>query len=73
MSPPPPRSENKHIASTALLATGFIVVSCLAYSPTLKLEANFPPKRRLTFNGLHNDMSQKIKPFEYFQHLCHEY
>jgi hypothetical protein len=38
------------------------LVSCLAYS-TLKMEATIPPKRRLTFNGLHGVISRKIVIF----------
>jgi hypothetical protein len=44
------------------LPPAFMLVSSLVYS-TLKLEAIFPPKRRLTFNGLHDVISQKIVIF----------
>jgi hypothetical protein len=36
-----------------------ILVSCMAYSSTLKIEAYVPLKHRLTFNRLHNVISQK--------------
>jgi hypothetical protein len=39
----------------------FTLVSCLAYSSTLKMEGrHVPPKRRLTFNGLHGVISQSM-------------
>jgi hypothetical protein len=42
-----------------LLYAGFFLV----YSSTLKMKATFPPKRQLTFNGLHDvtSISQKIE------------
>jgi hypothetical protein len=39
------------------------LVSCLAYSPTLKIEASCSRKRRLTFNGIHGVMFQKVEIF----------
>jgi hypothetical protein len=45
----------------SMLATCFTLVSFLAYSSTLKTEAVVPPKLRLTFNGLHGVISQKIE------------
>jgi hypothetical protein len=36
-----------------LLAACFMLVSWLAYPPTLKLEETYFPKRRLTFNRIH--------------------
>jgi hypothetical protein len=45
------------VASRALL------VSCSAYSWTLKMKATFPLKRRLTFKGLHGVISQEIELF----------
>jgi hypothetical protein len=36
-------------------------VFCLAYSPTLKMEATFPPKCRFTFNELQGAISQKLE------------
>jgi hypothetical protein len=56
MSPPSSGSE---------LATCFMLVSCLASSSTLKMEAIcVPPKRRLTFNRLHGVISHKIGLFK---------
>jgi hypothetical protein len=39
-------------------------VSCLVYSSTLKIEAIYSPKRRLTFNRLHAVISQKTELFK---------
>jgi hypothetical protein len=44
------------------LPPAFMLVSFLVYS-TLKMEAIFPPKRQLIFNGLHGVISQKILIF----------
>jgi hypothetical protein len=44
----------------ALLTTCFLLVYFLAYSWILKWRWNVPPKRRLTFNGLHRIISQKV-------------
>jgi hypothetical protein len=44
----------------SLLATCFTLVSCLAYSWTLKMEVIVPPKCRLTFNELHGVISRNI-------------
>jgi hypothetical protein len=52
----------KQVASRACFAC-FELVSCLAYSSTLKMEAKFPLKRWLTFNSLHGVISQKIEFF----------
>jgi hypothetical protein len=41
----------------------FPLVPCSAYSSTLKMEAICSPKRRLTFNGQHGVISQKIVLF----------
>jgi hypothetical protein len=38
----------------------------LIYSSILKMEATFPPKCRLIFNGLHGVISQKIELFFFF-------
>jgi hypothetical protein len=38
-------------------------ISCLAYFSTVKIEATFSPKRRLTFNGLHGVICQEIQLF----------
>jgi hypothetical protein len=42
------------------LASCFMVVYCLAYCSTLKIQATVPPKRRLTFIGLHGVIFQKL-------------
>jgi hypothetical protein len=49
--------------SITLFATCFMLVSCLAYSSTLKMEATGLLKRVVTFNGLHGHISQKIELF----------
>jgi hypothetical protein len=41
----------------------FILISYLAYSSTVKMEATWSPKRRLTFDGLHSVISQKTELF----------
>jgi hypothetical protein len=38
-----------------------MAVSYLAYSLTLIWERHVPPKRRITFNGLHGVISQKVQ------------
>jgi hypothetical protein len=43
-----------------LLATCLKLVSCLAYSSTLKMEAIVAEKHRLTFTGLHDVMSPEV-------------
>jgi hypothetical protein len=55
MSPPSSGPKNK-----LLLATFFILVSWMAYSSAVKMEATCFSKCRLTFNGLHGVRSQKI-------------
>jgi hypothetical protein len=45
------------------LLPAFTLVSCLAYSSSLKMNATCPPKRRLTFDELHGVIFQKIKLF----------
>jgi hypothetical protein len=57
------RRISKPSNKLALLATCFMLVSCLAYSSTLKMEANVLPKRRLTLNGLDGVISEKLEPF----------
>jgi hypothetical protein len=47
----------------ALFAACVMFVSCLAYSWTLYAEARVPPKRRLTFEGLHDFIFQKTELF----------
>jgi hypothetical protein len=47
------------LLETSLPAACFMLVSCLAYSSTLKMEATFPLKRRLNFIGLHSVKPQK--------------
>jgi hypothetical protein len=44
------------------LPPDFMLVSCSAYFSALKMEA-VPPKRRLTLNGLHGVISQKVVLF----------
>jgi hypothetical protein len=44
----------------------FALVSCSAYSSTMKMEVNIPPKRLLNFNGLHHVISHKIKTLHQF-------
>jgi hypothetical protein len=43
-----------------LLCLPLLSVSCLAYSSALKMGRYVLPKRRLTLNGLHGVISQKI-------------
>jgi hypothetical protein len=53
---PQGKLKNSH---TILLATCFILVSCLAYSSTLKTEATCSSEKPVDFNGLYGVMSQK--------------
>jgi hypothetical protein len=54
--------SEEHINS--ILSSAFrLLVYCLAYSSTVKMEAIPHLKRRLTFNGLHGMLSQKIELF----------
>jgi hypothetical protein len=39
------------------------LVSCLAYSLSLKMEETHSSEMLLTFNGVHGVISQKIEPF----------
>jgi arginine exporter protein ArgO len=45
----------------ALLAVSFMLISCLIYISTLKMEATFLSKCQLTFNGLHGTVTQKVR------------
>jgi hypothetical protein len=47
------------------LSPAFAQVSCSTHSSTLKMGGggHVPPKRLLTFNGLHDVISQKIELF----------
>jgi hemin uptake protein HemP len=45
----------------ALLATCFMLVSCLAYSSALKMEATWSSKMLLDFNRLHSGILQKVE------------
>jgi hypothetical protein len=45
------------------LPSALTLVSCSAYFSSLKMEAICSSKRRLTFNGLHGVISQKIVLF----------
>jgi hypothetical protein len=47
----------------AELAKFFLLVSCLSYSWTLKMDATCSFETSVDFNGLHGSMSQKIKLF----------
>jgi hypothetical protein len=47
------------------LPSAFKLITCLAYSSTLKMEAICPAKRRLTFNELHCPISQKRVLFRF--------
>jgi hypothetical protein len=51
-------SKNKPSKKQALVATCFMSVSCLAYC-----SAHVLLKHRLTFNGLHGVISEKLEPF----------
>jgi hypothetical protein len=46
-----------------LLASSFMLASCLPYSSNLQMEKIPSPKSQLTFNGLHGVISQKIELF----------
>jgi hypothetical protein len=46
------------------------MLSCLAYSPTWKMVATFPPKRRLACNGLDGVITQKIELFIIIENSC---
>jgi hypothetical protein len=46
-----------------MLAVCFTLVFCLFYSSTLEKKWHIPPKRQLTFGGLHGNISQKIGIF----------
>jgi hypothetical protein len=43
-----------------------MIVPCLAYSPTLKMEATFSLKFRFIYNGLYGVFTQKIEHFKKF-------
>jgi hypothetical protein len=53
------RNQNE----AALLTARFMLVYCLTYTSTLKMEALWSPKRQLTFNGLHGYISHTIELF----------
>jgi hypothetical protein len=44
----PSSSGSKKAGGMQFLPPAFMLVSCLSYSSTLKMEAKFPPIRRLT-------------------------
>jgi hypothetical protein len=46
-----------------MLATCFTLVSCLVFLRPWRWKRHVPPKRQLTFMGLHGVISQKIKLF----------
>jgi hypothetical protein len=52
-----------HQSEQLLLAVFMMLVSCLAYSSTPKMEAICSSKRRLTLNGLHGVVSHMIGLF----------
>jgi hypothetical protein len=62
-----PYAQNNQMNYSALLATCFTIVffflAWLILRPW-RLRRHFSPKRRLTFNGLHDVISQKIELFE---------
>jgi hypothetical protein len=61
-----PYSLNKQEAGMKLcLLPCLVLFSFLAYFLTLKMEATFPPKRRLTFRGLHGVIPQKIENYQF--------
>jgi hypothetical protein len=53
------------VLSSGMVASraAFTLVSCSAYSSTLKIEAIYPSETSVDFNGLHGVISQKIEPF----------
>jgi hypothetical protein len=53
----------KQVASTVLPATFFMLVSCLAYYSTLKIEATCSFEKSVAFNELCGVISQKIELF----------
>jgi hypothetical protein len=53
-----PTSGSKNEARKQVTST---LVSCLAYSSALKMEATCSSATQLTFNGLHGVISQKIE------------
>jgi hypothetical protein len=59
----PTKGKQRQREKSALLATCFMLVSCLAYSSTWRWTQHVLPKRGLTFNGLYNVISQKIGLF----------
>jgi hypothetical protein len=50
-------------AESSVPAACCILVSCLAYSSALMIEATYSSKRQLTFTGLQSLLSQKIELF----------
>jgi hypothetical protein len=55
---------SRSACSLLCLPPAFTLVSCSAYSSTLKWRWHVNPKRCLTFNGLHGVISQKTKFFK---------
>jgi hypothetical protein len=51
------------IRERVLIAACFILVSCLDYYSTLKMEAKCSSETSFHFNGLHGVTSQKIELF----------
>jgi hypothetical protein len=52
-----------HLQDRTLLATSFMIISCLAYSSTLKLET-CSSEMSIDFQGLHGVISQKMELWE---------
>jgi hypothetical protein len=53
----------KNISPPSLLTTNFLLVSCLAYSLTLKMAMTCSTKMLVDFSGLHGIMLQKLELF----------
>jgi hypothetical protein len=53
----------KHVARIALLATCFMLVSCLGYSSTLKVEETCSSGMSVIFNRIQGVISQKTELF----------
>jgi hypothetical protein len=56
-------SRQYPVAGFGIIGVEVWFLSLHSYSSPLKIEATFPPKRRLTFNGLHSVIPQKVELF----------